>query len=303
MPQDGDAELLDGSFLVRLERLRLRVRRRLAGHLRAERRSRRTGSSLEFADHRNYAPGDDPRRIDWSIFGRSERLMMKLYEEEESLDVSLLIDGSASMRWLPPGPRHGSKFDLARQLAAALSLLALHGMDRVRLWYFDAALGEERGPFRGKNAIHDVLRFLRGGSAANGATDFFTSLTRFGRSQRRRGLAVVFTDGFDPAGYEKGLSAVAGRHFALHVVHLMEAGECEPRESGDLLLRDCEDGGELAVVASPALLRAYRGEVAAFREEFKSWCGRHAAGYSFALAETDFEDIVMQAFRRDGLVR
>ena len=107
---NGDANVFDDDFLVRLEHVRLQMRKRFAGTLRAERRSRRMGSSLEFADFRNYVPGDDPRRIDWSIYGRIERLMMKLYEEEEELDVAILIDCSASMHWRASGASHAAKF-------------------------------------------------------------------------------------------------------------------------------------------------------------------------------------------------
>ena len=157
----SDDDLFDTRFLSRLEQVRLQVRKRFAGTLRAERRSRRPGSSLEFADFRNYVPGDDPRRIDWSIYGRVERLVMKLYEEEEDLDVGILIDCSASMHWRPPDAPHVTKFSLARQLAAALAYFALHGLDHVALWFFDSALRAESGHYRGKTAFHEVLRFLR----------------------------------------------------------------------------------------------------------------------------------------------
>ncbi|HEY5741798.1 MAG TPA: DUF58 domain-containing protein [Terrimicrobiaceae bacterium] len=299
---NGDPRLFDDNFLVRLEHVRLQMRKRFAGTLRAERRSRRMGSSLEFADFRNYVPGDDPRRIDWSIYGRIERLMMKLYEEEEELDVGILIDSSASMNWRAPDASHSAKFVLARHLAAALAYFALHGLDHVALWFFDSTLQAESGRYRGIPAFHDILRFLRAGSSGGG-TDLNASLERFGRSRRRRGLAIVLSDCLDVLGYERGLSALVGRHFALHLVHLMDPAECEPAENGDVMLRDCENGLELAVTASPGLRRIYREEVEGFRRGIKSWCARHNAGYSFVLADAAFDDIILRVFRRDGLVR
>jgi uncharacterized protein (DUF58 family) len=301
MPR-GDANLFDGDFLARLEHVRLQMRRRFAGTLRAERRSRRTGSSLEFADFRNYVPGDDPRRIDWSIYGRIERLMMKLYEEEEDLDVGILIDCSASMHWRPPGALHSTKFALARQLAAALAYFALHGLDHVALWFFDSTLRAESGHYRGRPAFHDVLRFLRA-SPGGGGTDLSASLARFGRSRRRRGLAIVLSDCLDGSGYERGLSALVGRHFAVHLVHVMDPVECDPAESGDLMLSDCESAEEMTVTASPGLRRIYREEVERFRNSVRSWCARHNAGYSFIIADADFDDVILRTFRRDGLVR
>jgi uncharacterized protein (DUF58 family) len=301
MPR-GDDNLFDGDFLTRLEQVRLQMRKRFAGTLRAERRSRRTGSSLEFADFRNYVPGDDPRRIDWSIYGRIERLVMRLYEEEEDLDVGILIDCSASMHWRSPGVTRLTKFALARQLAAALAYFALHGLDHVALWYFDSTLRAESGHYRGRPAFHDVLRFLRA-SPAGGRTSLATSLERFGRSRRRRGLAIVLSDCLDRSGYEHGLSALVGRHFALHVVHVMDPAECDPAENGDLTLRDCESAEEMTVTAGPGLRRIYREEVERFRAGLRSWCARHNIGYSFIIADADFDDIILRTFRRDGLVR
>jgi uncharacterized protein (DUF58 family) len=299
---NGEATIFDDNFLVRLEHVRLQMRRRFAGTLRAERRSRRMGSSLEFADFRNYVPGDDPRRIDWSIYGRIERLMMRLYEEEEELDVAILIDCSASMHWQESGAIHSAKFVLARHLAAALAYFALHGLDHVALWYFDATLRAESGRYRGIPAFHDVLRFLRA-NPGGGGTDLSSSLERFGRGRRRRGMAIVLSDCLDPSGYERGLSALVGRHFAVHLVHILDPAECDPAHNGDLLLRDCESAQELAVTASPGLRRIYRAEVERFRGNVKSWCARHNAGYSFVVADAPFDDIILRDFRRDGLVR
>jgi uncharacterized protein (DUF58 family) len=297
-----DENLFDEDFLTRLERVRLQMRKRFAGTLRAERRSRRAGSSLEFVDFRNYVPGDDPRRIDWSIYGRIERLIMKLYEEEEDLDVGILVDCSASMHWGLQGALHSTKFVLARQLAAALAYFALHGLDHVALWFFDSELRGESGHYRGPRAFHDVLRFLRTGPGG-GATDLAASLGRFGRSRRRRGLAIVLSDCLDPGGYESGLSALVGRHFAVHLVHVMDPAECDPTESGDLLLRDCESAEEMTVTANASLRRIYREEIERFRDNVRSWCARHDAGYSFIIADADFDDIVLRILRRDGLVR
>jgi uncharacterized protein (DUF58 family) len=303
MTATEEADLFTGDFLARLERVRLQLRRIFSGARRAERRSRRTGSSLEFADHRNYTPGDDPRRIDWSIYGRLERLMVKLYEEEDDLDVAILIDTSASMHWQAPGAAHPTKFTLARQLAAALAYLALHNLDRVRVGYFDSTLRTESAPFRGKPAFHDVLRFLQTVPASPGRTDLAASLGRFGRAQNRRGLILILSDGLDPTGFERGLAAVTGRHFAVHFLHVLDPAECDPKDRGDLHLRDCEDSAEMAVTASPALLTAYRAEVQKFCDGAKSWCARHEAGYSFILSDAAFDDVVLRMFRQDGLVR
>jgi uncharacterized protein (DUF58 family) len=299
-----ESPFLGEQYLARLERLRLHVRKSLAGHLRADRRSRRLGSSLEFADYRNYASGDDPRRIDWSIYGRLDRLMTKLYEEEEDLEVTILVDSSASMRWKGQGEKLASKWTLARQVAAALAYLGLQGLDRIGLCYFDSSLRAESGLFRGRQAFASVVRFLQNPPASgDGGTDLAESLSRFVRRNRRPGLAIVLSDCLDPAGYERGLSAITNRHFALHLVHLFHPQECDPEENGDLLVRDSETGVEFPVTGSPALRIAYQQEVRRFREGLKTWCSRRSAGYSFLTSDVPFEDVIWKVFRQDRLLR
>lgn len=297
-----EAPFLGDQFLARLERLRLHVRKTLAGHLRAERRSRRTGSSLEFADYRNYASGDDPRRIDWSIFGRLDRLMTKLYEEEEDLEVTILLDASGSMRWSALGEGTATKWRLARQIAAALAYLGLHSLDRVGLGYFDSTLQSESGLFRGRRAFSSVVQFLQKPPIL-GTTDLAESLSRFARKTRRRGLAIVMSDCLDPTGYERGLSAITNRHFALHLIHLLHPQECAPSAEGDLLLRDCETATELPVTGSPALRVAYEREVRQFCEGLKTWCARRGAGYSFLTTDVSFEDAIWKVLRQDRLLQ
>lgn len=299
-----EAPFLGEQFLARLERLRLHVRKSLAGHLRADRRSRRVGSSLEFADYRNYARGDDPRRIDWSIYGRLDRLMTKLYEEEEDLEVTILVDASRSMRWKAPGESTSIKWQLASQVAAALAYLGLYGMDRIGLAFFDSTLREESGLFRGRAAFSNVVRFLqKPPNFEEAGTSLAESLGRFSQKKRRRGLAIVISDCLDPAGYERGLSALTNRHFALHLIHVLHPQECAPVEVGDLLVRDVETAAELPVTGSPALRQAYEKEVREFCDGLKAWSTRRDAGYSFLTADLSFEDVVWKVLRQDRLLR
>ncbi len=288
-------EIFEAGFLARLERLRLRTRRIFSGALRAERRSRRTGSSLEFADYRNYTPGDDPRRIDWSIYGRIERLMLKLYEEEDDLDVAVLTDCSGSMQ-------RSGKLTHARRISASLAYLALQALDRVTVGFFDESLRATSRRFRGRSAIHEVMGFLSGAPETAGGTNLAGSLGSFAR-KRRRGLVIVVSDCLDPAGCERGLSTLTGRHFALHVAHLLAPEDCDPGELGDYILHDCEGAGTLPVTLTPALAAAYRDEVTRFKSSLRTWCSRHDAGYSGLSTEDAVEDIVLRLFRRDRLVR
>jgi len=176
--------LFDSAFLSKLEQLYLLSKKLFRGAHRAERRSRQLGSSLEFADYRNYTAGDDLRSIDWNIYGRLDRLFIKLFEQEQDLDISFLIDASASMRWSPesrPGaqaPRI-SKFDQARRIAASLAYIGLANLDRVNVHYFGSRLEKDMGLSRGKSQFHKVLDFLRDAPELDGETRLLPSLQTF----------------------------------------------------------------------------------------------------------------------------
>src|ERR1051325_7303638 len=150
--------LLDPAFLRKLERLRIPARRAFPGTMRGERRSTRRGSSVEFADFRKYEAGDDFRHVDWNIYARLERLMLRQFVEEEDVRIDILVDQSHSMRFGEPR----SKFDFARRAAAALTFLGISSLDRVGVATFDSSLRERLKAQRGRGHLHNVLRFLDG---------------------------------------------------------------------------------------------------------------------------------------------
>jgi uncharacterized protein (DUF58 family) len=182
----------DERFLRRLESLVLTIRRsaRMSGLLRANRASKRVGAGLEFADHRDYAAGDDLRYLDWNLYGRLERLALRLFQEEEDLLVEVLVDASASM-----GVGDPPKLDLALQIGAALGYVGLANLDRVAL----SPLGAEDAPLlppaRGKSSILPILRFLEG-VQANGRVGLAAAVRTFlaRRRRRRRGRRLVLSD-------------------------------------------------------------------------------------------------------------
>lgn len=295
--------IFDAEFMARIEHLRLRVRGIFDGMLRAERRSRRLGTGLEFADYRDYARGDDPRRVDWNIFGRLERLVIKLLEEEQDLAVAILVDCSGSMRWEPADadPRK-TKWTLARHLAGALSYLALHNQDQAGIWYFDSQLRSQCGFFRGRSSFHELMRFLENPPSPSDATRLDVSLDAFASRQKRRGVAILISDCFDSEGFASGLASLTSRRFETHLLHILDPTECEPQSTGDLLLRECETGGEMQLSASPALLTAYREEVEKFRGEIRDHCRKRGAGHTLAMTDQPFDEIIMRNLRGDRLV-
>ena len=301
--------MFDSTFLAKLERLHLLSRRTFPGQSRAERRSHKLGSSLEFADYRNYVAGDDLRSIDWNIYGRSDKLFLKLFEEEEDLHIYLLVDTSASMRWTALDPRtdaplRASKLDLARRLAGTLAYIGLANLDRVNVQFFAERLGEDLGMGRGKSHFHNVVRFLERLPEDTGQTNLARSLRAFGQRTKRRGLILILSDFFDPNGYEEALNYLQYQQFEIQLIQLLDPAELKPRLLGDLRLTDTETGGTYEVTVNEGLVRAYEQEIGTFLGGLETFCQRRGIGYRRATTDVPFEDFVLRMLRHgSGLVR
>ena len=299
-PDEG--ALFDEAFLRQLESLALAARKLVQGSDRAERRTRRAGHGMELADYRTYAPGDDYRHIDWNAYARTERLLLRLFEQEEDLGVSLLLDGSASMG-VAIGPAHGRLSKLARgkQLVAALAYIALSGLDRVSIHAL--ATGEEaRMPAsRGKAQIFTVLELLRKVAPA-GDTDLASAVARFVARQKRRGLVVLVSDLYDPNGVERAISALRYARFELHVIQVVDPTDLEPPLRGDVELVDSETGACRSVTITPALLARYREAVLAHRARLDGFCReKHVPLHTVATDEA-LDSAVLRVLRRGGLL-
>ncbi len=186
-----EQDLLTPDFLRKIERLSLVAKRVFPGQLRGERRSTKRGSSVEFADYRNYAVGDDFRRVDWNVYARLEKLFLKLFVEEEDLHVYVLIDASRSMEFGDP-----SKLLYAKRVAAALSYIALGNLDRVGLAALSDGMASILTPKRGKQSAFGVFEWLKS-VKPSGATQLAQSIRDFSLRTSRPGLAIVISDFFE----------------------------------------------------------------------------------------------------------
>lgn len=299
----ADRTLFDSAFLAKLEQLHLLAKKLARGDRRAERRSRQQGSSLEFADYREYSPGDELRRIDWPAYARLERLFVKLYEQEQDLPVSILVDASASMRWRPEeeSAEKATKFDTARRMAAALAYIALANLDSVNVHFFAEGLLRDLGGARGKSQFHRVLDFLREPPAETGPTRLKETMRSLTQRVKRRGMVILLSDFFDPAGWEEPLSLLRHCQFEVQVLQVLHPEELEPRDLGDLRLTESESGTKIDVTANEALLRRYREEVTAFNEGLARFCLQRAIAHASVTCEVPFEDLVLRVLR-DGLL-
>src|SRR3984957_5526757 len=227
--------LFDSDFLKKLEYLSLVSRRVFRGQLLAQRRTMQLGGGIEFADHREYTPGDDFRYLDWNVFARHDELLLKRFQEEEDLHVYILLDSSRSMAYGDP-----VKFDYARQVAAALAYIALADLDRVAVVAFAGDVVADFPLTRGKARILGLLKFLEGLEPQGTATDLERMARNVVHRGQRRGLAVVVSDLFDPNGFARGLDLLRHHRYEPHVVQLYDRREAEPDIKGDVELFDVE---------------------------------------------------------------
>src|SRR4051812_5772126 len=231
-----DGPLLAPEFLRRLETLELVSKKIRAGRLKGDRLSKRKGRGSEFADFRPYTVGDDLRFLDWSLFGRLERLFIRLFLEEEDLHVHLLVDVSASMDYGTP-----TKLRYAKQVAAALGFVGLLNMDRVAVETVGGTRAERSPVYRGRPSLWRMVKFLDDLHPA-GSGDFSKSLRNFTVRATGRGVAIVLSDFLDKGGYEDGFRYLAARNLDVYAIQILSHDEIHPEFTGDLKLTDVEDG-------------------------------------------------------------
>jgi uncharacterized protein (DUF58 family) len=315
--------LLSAELLRRLEQLQLLAQRRAKSTLKGERRSRARGHSVEFADYRTYAPGDDLRYLDWNLYARLDRLFVKLYEEERELPVRIFLDASESMNFGQP-----PKFDFARQVAAAIGYVALCGFDRVSVVPFPdlAEIPTPTGNPTAANpgtqhpgldsetraqqaAARAALRSVRGKKSAvqffehlsllraAGPANLNQALRRGALEARQPGLAVVLSDLLDPGGYEAGLKALVGRGFQVDVVQILAPEELDPTTYGDLRLVDSETGAVQEVTFGRFRLKAYHNTVQQFLGRIRRFCAAHRICFFTARSDTDLEELLLKRLR------
>jgi uncharacterized protein (DUF58 family) len=306
------APLFDETFLRKLERLGLVVRKKRSGQLAGDRRSTKRGTSVEFADYRNYSQGDDLRRIDWNIYARLERPFVKLFEEEEDLSVHLLLDASGSMDW---GGRNGgdtkstNKWHYARRVAAALGYIALSSGDRLAVTLLDESASEgpttlraRFGPARSSGQTLPLLRFLEE-QEASGTTDLNHTLRTYALSAGRPGLLILISDLFSPTGFQDGLSTLLAQGNEGLLLHILAPEEVTPPLAGDLKLVDIESGHEQEVTIDATMRDHYRRRLAAWQTEIGAWCGQRGVSYIPMTSDLPFEQLILSHLRQRGLIR
>lgn len=290
------ASLFDADFLKKLETLNLIARQLVRGRRSAARASIKKGASIEFKDFREYSPGDDPRTVDWMAFARLGELYIKLFRQEEELDLWVLLDRSGSMDFGEP-----NKFDHARRIAAALVYIGLANMDSAGILPFDAGLRAGLERLRGRGQVLRLLNFLDDLSTS-GETDFEATARAFVTRVRRPGIVVVISDFYGLQRARAGLDRLRfGRH-QVHVVQLVSPWEREPPLRGELRLIDAETGGQRNLTITDSMLRRYKAAFAGFADELRTYSLGHAIGFDQAQTDVAFDQFVRHVLQHGRLL-
>ena len=289
--------LLTPQLLAQLERLELVSRKIFRGRLKGERRSKRKGQSVEFADFRNYVAGDDVRFIDWNLYARLDRLFLKLFLEEEDLHFYALIDASTSMDFGDP-----TKLHFAKQLAGALGFIGLCRADRVKVEVLGASRRNPGPVLRGRKSLWRLVEYLEGIEATHNVplTD---AVKDFCLRNTGQGILVLISDLMDKSGYDAALRMLMAQRFDVYVIQVFAPEELEPEVKGDLKLIDCEDHDIAEITVSRPLLERYKRTLAAFVDGAREFCTRRGMTYLMTNSGTPVEQIVSNYLRARGMVR
>jgi len=294
--QDAGAALgLTPELLRSLDRITLPSRRPILGAIAGQRRSRRPGSSVEFADFRNYVAGDDVRRIDWNACARLDRLVLRLYAGEEDVCVTCWVDTSTSMDWGDP-----LKSRCARGVAGALAYIALSADDRAAVAGFAAEVSTRTAAVRGRRSaprLWSVLATMPSG----GATEF----AAIARAARRipRGISVILSDFLTESDPSPAVAALRGAGHEVLLLQVLAPQEINPEVRGDVRLRDAETGAHVEITATAGVLDDYRAALNAHTERLRTVAHGHGAGFAQVRSDTPLRDLLLGDLRTAGVLR
>lgn len=297
-----EAILLEESTRRKFDQLMLVATRVRAGAIKGERRSIKRGTSIEFADYRNYAPGDDLRRLDWNVYARLDRPYIKLLEDEEDLAVHVILDASASMNWGDETSPDHNKLLFGKRLFTGLGYISLSSNDRLMMSAFSNGGIEQFGPVRGRGQSVALLKYAHQ-IQTGGTTDLNIALKDYAKRAGRPGLCFIISDMFSPSGYMDGLNLLLGKGFEIVLLHVLSPDEVTPPLSGDLRLVDVETGGVQEVSVDSGMHDLYIRRLEAWREDIRAECTKRGVHYLPLVTDMVWEKVILYELRRIGLVK
>ncbi len=296
-------QLLDPDFMAKLDTLDMLSRKIHHGRLQGERRSRRRGQSVEFADHRPYVVGDDLRFVDWNVYGRLEQLFLKMFLEEQDLTVHIMVDVSGSVASNVSGQIDDMDIreKYIKKLAAALGYISMVNNSRVTISTFSDGIVGQLANMRGRNYLPQMAEFLLN-AKCHGSSDFDNACKQVLSSRIGTGIMIVLSDFMFKEGYQDGLRRLIGQKYDLYAIQVLTQDELDPTISGDLKLVDIEDMDTAEITVSSALIKYYKRNLSAYCNELKEFCVRRGGVYVLANADDAVESMVLKYLQRIRLI-
>lgn len=306
--------LFDEVSLQKLEQLTLLADSVRVGALKGDRRSRRRGVSIEFADYRDYARGDDLRRLDWNIFARLDRPFIKLTQAEEELSVHIIVDTSSSMDWpigIDDTAQPTSKLRHGLQFAGALGYIGLLSGDFVVVSLIDSSGRRKWGPFRGRQNGWLLIKFLEAhyqaltqyNDSGPRRTNLGHLLTDYNLRGGRPGLLFLISDLLSSGDVREGMTSLLSRGFEPVLLHILSQDEMTPGLTGDLKLVDVETGETAEITIDPMALEEYADKFSVWQEAISRFCQQRGIHYSLISTDTPWEQVILHNLRRQGVIR
>lgn len=286
----------DSDFLRKLERLHLIAKRLSWAGAKGEHAVSRKGFSLEFSDYRRYQRGDDLRYIDWNVYRRLERLLLKVFTAEEEMNIYLLVDTSRSMAEGKP-----VKIDYAKKVAAALGYIGLKNLDRVGGACFSTHIAKPLALGRGRKQVLSLFRFLSNLSAS-GETNLRAAIHSFTNLFPHPGFVVIVSDLFDETGWRAALEELTAKRYQILVIHIVDAEETQPKPWGDVALTDVEAGRERKFFLDTDLVRRFQTEMERYFNEIETVCAHRRIDYLRTTTQVPFDEFVLKTLRQVGSV-
>lgn len=287
--------IFDTEFLKKLDTIAINVRMLMSQGGGGNRKSRSKGSSVEFSDFREYAMGDDFRRIDWNAYGRFDKLFVKLFMEEQEAMINVFVDSSKSMDFGSP-----KKSEVALKLAGVLAFLALNNLDRVCINSVAKDTFKQSSAVTGRSMFDRCIGFLEGISFV-GETDLNAAIKK--KELRGRGMAVIISDFFSPGGIEEAIKYLLYKKQVVFLIHVLSPEELNPEIEGQVRLLDAETGKVMDVAVTPALLKQYHQKLNEFNNGIKEFCSRMGTAYIQVSSVDSIEKIVFEQFTVAGVIR
>lgn len=294
--------LLEEKIRGKLDQLMFTPTKIRAGAIKGERRSTKRGTSIEFADYRNYSPGDDLRRLDWNVYARLERPYIKLLEDEEDLAVHVILDNSASMNFPDEGDDNHKKALFSKRLFAGLGYISLITNDRLMLGAVNDHGFSYFGPARGRSQIVPMLKYAHA-LESQGVTDLNIVLKDYSMREKRPGLVFIISDMFSPSGFVDGMNALIGKGHEVIMVHVLSEEEVNPQISGDLRLVDVESGVFQEISVDATMLSIYLQRLEAWQTEIRTECTRRGVHYLPVVTNTPWERTLLYDLRKIGIIK